>query len=114
MLSSCFLNKQCRINYSTRKLIELFFYFYFYVVDDYAAAMDSLNGDYQAASEYFKEAIRFLTEHCWIFDSPNTHLLARQVLQRVPTDWVPHLRLGHIDCIGEAIKGQVQVRNHHG
>ncbi|XP_045461076.1 probable methyltransferase-like protein 25 [Harmonia axyridis] len=44
------------------------------------------------SSKYFDEALAFLKEYMWIYNSPNTDILSRNVLDQIPHEWIVYFQ----------------------
>lgn len=50
----------------------------------------SLPPTYSSSTQYLKDVLAFLQVHQWIYNFPNTHILAQDVLKHIPIDWQQH------------------------
>ena len=47
-----------------------------------------LNRLFEDDSQYFSQAIEFLTRFEWLFKYPNTHIHIQDILTNIPDEWI--------------------------
>lgn len=58
---------------------------------------------------YIKDSLELLQNYSWIYNYPNTHILALNVFEKIPAEWVQYLEHCGLDNIKNLGLGKTEV-----